>query len=341
LGNSPDALELIETFGADGVRFGVLSSSPAGGDLLFDDKLCEQGRNFCNKIWNALRLIKGWEINENITTPIENVTASLWIEHKFNDVLREIDKDYKNYRLSDVTMKLYNFVWNDFCSWYLEMIKPDFEAPVDRTTYEKAISMFEQICISLHPLMPFITEEIWHHLKEREAGDDCIVSKYPEQKAVDKELLSNIDTLTTVISKIREIRSSKGLKARDPFPLFVEKSKTNALSDDLILGLLKKMAFINEVHIGYSFPNNGASFLAVNEKYFLQFDSEIDVEEERDRLQKELDYAVGFLKSVERKLSNEKFVNGAPEAVVDNERKKLSDGQERVRILEESLAQLN
>lgn len=341
LGNSPDALELIETYGADGVRFGVLSSSPAGGDLLFDDKLCEQGRNFCNKIWNALRLIKGWEINDNIPVPSENVTASLWIEHKFHEVLGEINNDYANYRLSDVTMKLYNFVWNDFCSWYLEMIKPEYEAPLDRATYERVISMFEQICISLHPLMPFITEEIWHHLRERSKGEDCIVSKYPVQKEVDKNLLDQIDTLTTIISKIREIRSSKGLKAKDAFPLYVEKAKNNVLSDELISGLLKKMAFVREVQIGANMPSNGASFLAANEKYFLQFDSEIDVEEERDRLQKELDYAVGFLQSVERKLSNEKFVNGAPAAVVDNERKKLADGQERVRILEESLAQLN
>lgn len=341
LGNSPDALELIDTYGADGVRFGVLSSSPAGGDLLFDDKLCEQGRNFCNKIWNALRLVKGWDIDDQLATPLESDTASLWIENKFHDVLREIDRDYKNYRLSDVTMKLYNFVWNDFCSWYLEMIKPDFEAPIDRATYERAIAMFEQICISLHPLMPFITEEIWHQLKDRSAGEDCIAARYPVASPVNDDLLDQIDVLTTLVSKIREIRSSKGLKAREVFTLYVEKASKNALADDKIVGLLQKMAFIGDIMFTDQFPSNGSSFLAANEKYFLQFDSQINLDEERERLQKELDYAIGFLASVQKKLANDKFVNGAPVAVVENERKKLADGQERVRILQESLQQLN
>ena len=340
LGNSPDALELIDTYGADGVRFGVLSSSPAGGDLLFDDKLCEQGRNFCNKMWNALRLIKGWPVNDQLEMSKANKYATNWIFQKLNAVIVEIDQDYQKYKLSDMTMRLYSFVWNDFCSWYLEMIKPEYEQPIDRETLKGVIAIFEKICSLLHPLMPFVTEEIWQNLKDRRSGEDCIVSKHPKASELDTEIIENFEILKRLISKIRETRIANQIKPKELLNLYVEESDHYFLGKSNLFYLLKKMAFINRIEVVKNLPKNGTSFLSDNEKYFLQFDIEIDVEAEKIRIQGELDYARGFISSVEKKLSNEKFVNSAPEAVVNGEKKKLSDGLERVRILEENLAQL-
>jgi len=339
LGNSPDALGLIEKFGADGVRFGVLSSSPAGGDLLFDDKLCEQGRNFCNKMWNALRLIKGWPVTEE-EMPVANQVAIEWLEAKRSKLLSELKEDYAQYRLSDVTMKLYSFVWNDFCSWYLEMIKPAFGTGIDRGTLDATVDFYEEICILLHPLMPFITEEVWHHLKERPDGEDCIVSSYPEGGEADTEILTAIGKLQNIVSRVRDTRNAKNLKPKDRLPLYVEKGSNNLLKDSRLHDLLKKMAFLSELYIVESLPDNGSAFLSDNEKYFLQYDIAIDLEAERQRLSEELNYAQGFVASVEKKLSNERFVNNAPEAVVNKEKQKLTDGLERVRILQESLSKL-
>ncbi|MEL6122962.1 MAG: class I tRNA ligase family protein, partial [Bacteroidota bacterium] len=341
LGNSPDALELIRDYGADGVRFGVLSSSPAGGDLLFDKKLCEQGRNFCNKMWNALRLIKGWPVNDQLTQPVENIAAAKWIDQKLSTLIQETNQDYSAYRLSDVTMKLYSFVWSDFCSWYLEMIKPGYEQPVDSRTLEEALQVFEKICIMLHPMMPFITEEIWHELRTREEGEDCIISSYPNSGPIEPDVIDQFEALKNIVSKTREVRSSKQLKPKDLLTLHVEKSQHNLLADKDLQGLACKLAFLSDIVITETLPVNGSVIMSDNEKYFLEFEMEIDVVAERSRLQAELDYARGFVQSVEKKLSNERFVNGAPEAVVAKERKKMSDGLERVRILEESLAGLN
>jgi len=339
LGNSPDALGLIDKFGADGVRFGVLSSSPAGGDLLFDDKLCEQGRNFCNKMWNALRLIKGWPVTEEEMS-VANQVAIEWLEAKRSKLLSELKEDYAQYRLSDVTMKLYSFVWNDFCSWYLEMIKPAFGTGIDRGTLDATVDFYEEICILLHPLMPFITEEVWHHLKERPDGEDCIVSSYPEGGEADTEILTAIGKLQNIVSRVRDTRNAKNLKPKDRLPLYVEKGSNNLLKDSRLHDLLKKMAFLSELYIVESLPDNGSAFLSDNEKYFLQYDIAIDLEAERQRLSEELNYAQGFVASVEKKLSNERFVNNAPEAVVNKEKQKLTDGLERVRILQESLSKL-
>ena len=339
LGNSPDALGLIDKFGADGVRFGVLSSSPAGGDLMFDEKLCEQGRNFCNKMWNALRLVKGWPVIEQPAST-GNKVAGEWIEAKLNALVSELDKDYKQYKLSDVTMKLYSFVWNDFCSWYLEMIKPDFGGSIDRATVDFTIEIYEKICTLLHPLMPFITEEIWHELKSREVGIDCMISSYPTSVDVDKGVISSIDKLQNLVTKIRDTRNAKGLKPKEALSLYVERAEANALNEDRLYELLKKMAFVSNIQITDEFPSSGSSFLSDNEKYFLEFEVEIDIEAEKERISGELEYAKGFVSSVERKLSNEKFVNGAPGAVVDKEKQKLEDGKERVRILEENLHDL-
>ncbi|MFT6808385.1 MAG: valyl-tRNA synthetase [Saprospiraceae bacterium] len=340
LGNSPDALELIAKFGADGVRFGVLSSSPAGGDLLFDDKLCEQGRNFCNKMWNGLRLLKGLEIDQNLEQPPENAYATQWIQSRLNEILVETNKDYTQYRLSDVTIKLYSFVWNDFFSWYLEMIKPAYGAPVDPKTLEEALSVYEQICILLHPLMPFITEEIWHQIRAREETEVCMLASYPKVTIIDATLLRNVESLKSLVSKIREVRNAKQLKPKEMLTLHVEQAVSNLISESGIAQLIKKMAFLSEIHISETLPSDGSSLLSDNEKYFLQYALEIDPEEERIRIESDLKYARGFVLSVKKKLTNESFVNNAPEAVVNNERKKLEDGKERVRFLEENLENL-
>ncbi|MCL4117533.1 UNVERIFIED_CONTAM: hypothetical protein GTU68_008008, partial [Idotea baltica] len=340
LGNSPDALELIEKFGADGVRFGVLSSSPAGGDLLFDDKLCEQGRNFCNKMWNGLRLLKGLEINSELPQPIENAYATKWIKNRLNEVLSETNKDYTQYRLSDVTMKLYSFVWNDFFSWYLEMIKPAYGQPVDATTLAEALGVYEEVCILLHPLMPFITEEIWHQIRPREENEVCMLASYPVVEEVDSNMLQNVESYKNLVSKVREVRNAKQLKPKELLTLHVEKSTSNLIAQTEIKALAQKLAFLEDVIISESLPTDGSSILSDNEKYFLQYALEIDLEEEQNRIEADLKYARGFVNSVEKKLSNERFVNNAPEAVVNGERKKLADGQERVRILEENLQNL-
>jgi len=340
LGNSPDALKLIEDFGADGVRFGVLSSSPAGGDLLFDDKLCEQGRNFSNKMWNALRLLKGWEVDDSLSQPIECEIGTTWIKQKLAQLIKETNKDYEQYRLSDVTMKLYSFVWNDFCSWYLEMIKPEYQKPVDPKTIGEALEIYEDICKLLHPLMPFITEEIWHNLKERAEGEDCIVSSYPNSIDHKDLIVDDVEAIKTLISKTREVRSSKQLKPKELLALYVEKGSTNLMAQDGYQSVVKKVGFLSNIIISTDLPENGSSILSDNEKYFLQYEIEIDIEAEKERIQGDLTYAKGFVASVEKKLSNEKFVNGAPEMVVNKERQKLADGLERVKILEESLAKL-
>jgi valyl-tRNA synthetase len=343
LGNSPDALKLIDDYGADGVRFGMLSSSPAGGDLLFDVKLCEQGRNFSNKIWNAMRLIKGWTVDDSLEQGASDRFIVHWLEERFNEVLAELDEYYHQYKLSDALMSLYNFVWNDFFSWYLEAIKPGFEQPIDRTTYDRTIAFFEEILTVLHPFMPFITEEVWHYIREKEEGNDCIISAYPEFREADPDLLKLGEKAKKLVSRIRETRNSKNLKPKELLKLFVQDSPKvqHFLHADGIRELVEKMAYLESFEATTEESvDNSIAFLSSDEKYFLELSIEIDIEEERAKLQKELEYQEGFVQSVIKKLSNERFVNNAPEAVVNNERKKLADGQDRIRILKESLENL-
>jgi len=346
LGNSPDALKLIEDYGADGVRFGMLSSSPAGGDLLFDDKLVEQGRNFSNKLWNAMRLIKGWEVDKSKEVPVENKLAISWMKNRLNQVIEELDVLYEKYKLSDALMTLYKFIWNDFFSWHLEVIKPAFGQPIDEYTLNETIDLFETTLTLLHPFMPFITEEIWHYIKERKDGDDCVVSIYPKSSGYDSELLKLVDKVKTIVTKIREVRNSKGLKPKDKLKLFVKKSDTllSLLDSGKVLGIKEKIlkqAFLEDLVIVESEEvDNTIPFMAANEKFMLESNIEIDVDAEIAKIEKEIEYQKGFVISINKKLSNQGFVNNAPEAVVNMERKKLADGEERIRILEESLKTL-
>lgn len=358
LGNSPDALELIENYGADGVRFGMLSSGAAGNDIIFDapfdpatkavrseSKLCEQGRNFCNKMWNALRLVKGWPIADE---PVEekvtavNKLAIEWINNKLQSVLEQLEKLYKEYRLSDALMTLYKFIWDDFCSWYLEMIKPNYGEPIDKNTLDATLEVFEQLMTALHPFMPFVTEEIWHNLKERKAGEDCIMSAYPQAKAYDKKLIKKVEKAKEVVSSVRDVRNNNGIKMKDLLNVYAQESSgTKALlAQSGLEAMITKMANLESLTFTDSEIENGVSFLCGTDKFYVELNQEIDTAEECKRLKKDLEYYQGFLVSVRKKLGNERFVNNAPAAVVDKERQKLADGEEKIRQLEEGLAQL-
>jgi len=357
LGNSPDALALIENYGADGVRFGMLSSAPAGNDIIFDapfdpvtkqvlneSKMCEQGRNFCNKMWNAMRLVKGWktgEMHAGSEYKAMHDMAIDWLEQKFNQVLVTLENNFQSYRLSDSIIALYSFIWDDFCSWYLEMIKPE-EGVIDAETLEETISLFERMMIVLHPFMPFITEELWHQLRDRAEGEDCVVGSWPGAGAFDQEMISLVEKAKDLIVKVREIRNNNAIKAKEPLRLYVEKTASAGKMFGLpgLKEMVIKMAFLEKLEFTAGEIPNAMSFLSGTEKYHLEVPLAIDRENERERLQKELDYLRGFVASVEKKLNNERFVSGAPADVVERERQKLADGLTKIKILEENLAGL-
>ena len=342
LGNSPDALKLIEDFGADGVRFGMLASSPAGGDLLFDEKLLEQGRNFCNKLWNALRLIKGWEVTETAQSDTERVAAA-WFESKSNTVLAEIEENFTQFRLSEALMSLYNFIWDDFCSWYLEMIKPEYGKPIDRETLEITERILRKLMAMLHPFMPFITEEIWQQLdgKNTEGSDLCIGS-YPKVTAVDAALVAKVEAAKDIISKIREVRNSKGLKPKEALVVKFQGSETvkNLMNTEGVKNLITKLGVLESFETTDTDVENAVSFVSGTDKFFVVLNQTIDIEAEREKMTKELQHQQGFLKSVNAKLSNERFVANAKPEVVAVEQKKQADALARITILEESLAKL-
>ena len=343
LGNSPDALKLIDDYGADGVRYGMLSCSPAGGDLLFDEKLVETGRNFCNKIWNALRLVKSFQLEDKPSSKVDEL-AFKWFKEKFNEVLQLIDKEMAQFRLSEALTSLYSFIWGDFCSWYLEMIKPAYGDSLSSQTHQETITIFEDLMKTLHPFMPFITEEVWHQLRDREEGQDCIISSYPKAAEPDSATIETVNHLTTLISSLRDLRNKNGLGMKEPIELQVESSEsaTDIFKFSGATEMVSKMSNLSSLSIlnPDQISDSGISFLSGKDKYIAIINKEIDVEAEKESITKEIEYQKGFINSVEKKLSNEKFVNNAPDAVVANERQKLADGQDRLRILEENLAKL-
>ncbi|SNR95141.1 valyl-tRNA synthetase [Belliella buryatensis] len=336
LGNSPDPLELIKQFGADGVRTGMLFSSPAGNDLPFDEKLVEQGRNFSNKIWNAYRLVSGWEIDSNLSGE-SNQAAITWFENRFNEALTEIEDHFEKFRISDALMATYKLVWDDFCSWYLEMIKPAYQAPIDPATQKKTIAYFEDILRILHPFMPFLTEELWHQIKERDTSEALIVSAWPKAKSFDKQIIIEAAQVFEVVSQIRNIRASKGISPKEAFSLTI-KTKQEDLYNRFD-AVLRKLANLDEVTFGDSIDNS-VSFVVKADECFIPMEGQVNVEEERENIIKDLEYTKGFLNSVMKKLSNERFVAGAPEAVIENERKKQADAEGKIKALEEALSKL-
>ena len=338
LGNSPDPIELIDKYGADGVRVGMMLTAPAGNDLPFDEALCEQGRNFCNKMWNALRLVKGWNIDENIAQPETAKMAVKWFEERFQQVLQETNDNLDKYRLSDALMGIYKLVWDDFCSWYLEMVKAPMGQPLDAVTYNATVTFFENLMKILHPFMPFITEDIWHLLKERNDGDDLIIAQQPAQKVVDNDILNQFLFTQDVINNIRKIRAEKNISMKESIELIVvdKDGSVNKEFDAVIM----KLCNVSSVNYVTETPQDAFGFLVKATEYFIPVTDNIDTEAEIKKLEEELAYAQGFLKSVEAKLSNEKFVNGAPAAVVDKERKKKSDAEAKIKVIEQQLATL-
>ena len=335
LGNSPDPIELIDKFGADGVRMGMMLSAPAGNDILFDEALCEQGRNFCNKIWNALRLVKGWNVDENAAQPEAAKMAVKWFEARFNQVLAETNDNIDKYRLSDALMGIYKLTWDDFCSWYLEMVKAPQGQGIDPETYAATIKFFENLMLLLHPFMPFITEEIWHAIAERKEGDDIFIAQQPKLQAVDEQILKQFEFTQEVINNVRKVRSDKNIAFRDAIQLMV-KGTANKDFDCVIA----KLCNVSEVSYVAEAPAGAFGFIVGSTEFFVPLTGSIDVEAEIKKLEEELKYAQGFLKSVEAKLSNERFVNGAPAAVVDKERKKKADAEAKIAVIEQQLAGL-
>ncbi len=335
LGNSPEPLELIEKYGADGVRTGMLFSSPAGNDLLFDEKLCEQGRNFANKIWNAFRLIKGWEVVEG-PAPEENRQAVAWFESRMGQSLTELDEHFTRFRINDALLTVYKLVWDDYCSWYLEMIKPAFGKPIDRETHERSTDFFAELMALLHPFMPFITEELWQALQPRADGVFLSHQGWPAKKPIDRSVLAQSETAFEVIGQLRNTRAARGLSPRDTLIMQVANGRSQF---PLFAGLIEKLGNV-QIHQPDGSAKQGLTFLAGTLECLVPLEGKIDAENVRTEILKELEYHKGFLESVEKKLGNKRFVDGAPAPVVELERKKKADAESKIRLLEETLARL-
>lgn len=337
LGNSPDPIELIEKYGADGVRTGMLFSSPAGNDLLFDEKLCEQGRNFSNKIWNAYRLISGLELAD---IPVDKASelGIVWFNTRFNQALTELEDHYHKYRISDAINLLYKLVYDDFCGAYLEMIKPEFGQPLSKPLFEETVLIFEDLLKILHPFMPFITEELWHELRERKERECIIVAEYPSPKSYNDELLKQFDLLFEIITGVRNIRNAKQIPNKVSLALYVRTAQRGFYEE--FGSVIQKLANIKSIDFVTEKQGQSSSFLVKADELFVQIGELVDADKERQNIEKELEYIKGFLASVEKKLSNEKFVQNAKPEILQNELNKKADAEAKKKALEESLASL-
>lgn len=335
LGNSPDALELIKTYGADGVRMGLMLAAPAGNDILYDDALCEQGRNFNNKIWNAFRLVKGWNVDETLPQPQTAAIAVEWFDAQLNRTLEEVKDLFGKYRLSEALMAVYKLFWDEFSSWYLEMVKPAYQQPIDQKTYDATLRYFDALLRMLHPFMPFITEELWQHLYDRKEGESIMTARMPEPQPVNMEIINRFETTKLVVAGIRTIRLQKGIANKEQLTLQIIGAHDH--SNDCILTKMTNLATIETIE---EKDPAAASFRVHATEYAIPMSNAIDVEAELKKLEAELKYAQGFLKTVMGKLGNERFVQNAPEAVVAMERKKKADAEEKIKSLEESIAAL-
>ena len=333
LGNSPDPIDLIKKYGADGVRVGMLLCAPAGNDLPFDETLCEQGRNFSTKIWNAFRLIKVWEISDK-EQPESAKQANIWFDNKINKVISQIETSFSKYRISEALMSMYKLIWDDFCSWYLEIIKPKYGEPIDKKTYLDCINYLEKILKLLHPFMPFLTEEIWHLISNRKEGEDIIVSSWPDSKNIDKKILEEFGTATEIIVGIRNIRKEYNISTKEQLEL---KTISNNGDNNRMIDVIIKLGGLISYEKITKKPSNSYSFMIKSNEFFIPINDNIDLLSEITKLEKDLDYNSGFLKSVQNKLNNKNFVKNAPINVVENEKNKMKDAKEKIHILKNKI----
>ena len=334
LGNSPDPIELMERFGADGVRMGLMLAAPAGNDILYDDALCEQGRNFNNKIWNAFRLVKGWNVADK-EQPASAAQAVKWFEAVLSATVAEVDDLFEKFRLSEALMAVYKLFWDEFSSWYLEMVKPAYGEPIDRATYEATLRYFDALLRLLHPFMPFITEELWQHISERNDGDSIMYAAMPKAHEYDADIIAQMNAAKDIIAGVRTIRLQKNIPNREQLALHVLGSFSNANAE-----VIRKMANLSDIAEVAEKDPTASSFLIGTTEYAVPLGNNINVDEELKKQEADLKYLQGFLKSVNAKLGNERFVNNAPAQVVEAERKKKADAESKIKTLEESIARL-
>ena len=342
LGNSPDPLDLIKKYSADGVRVGMLLSSPAGNDLLFDESLCEQGRNFANKIWNVFRLVKGWSVDTSMKQSSSSAVSVAWFASRFQEQLLIINDHYSKHRMSDALMATYKLIWDDFCSWYLEMVKPEFvdgqSLPIDKASYEATISFFEQLLKVVHPWMPFISEELWSLLGERKEKDCIIVAAWPSSGKMDEKLLSGFEIASEVISQLRNLRKQKNISPKEKLSLYFNSKQT---MDPRFNDLVCKLGNLDQMNSTDVKIDNAIPFIVKQYEFYVPLTAAIDLDAEKERLMNELEYNKGFLKSVQAKLANERFVSNAKPEVVEIEKKKQADAEAKIKAIEEQLANLD
>ena len=339
LGNSPDPLELISQFGADGVRMGMLMSAPAGNDIMFDEKLCENGRNFCNKIWNAFRLLQGWTVSEEIRQPDVSRQAIEWFKARLNATVAEIEDLFSKFRLSEALMAVYRLFWDEFSSWYLEMVKPAYGQPIDKDTMSATMDFFDSLLRLLHPFMPFITEELWQHLAERGDGESIMYAPVPRATETDcSRILPSMERAKEIITAVRGVRASKNLSPREALALTVVECGEEAVP---MSSVVEKLANLSGISFNASKDASAASFIVGTTEFNVPLSGTVDTEAELSKLKKELEYLEGFLISVEKKLSNERFTSKAPQAVVDAERRKQADAQSKIASIQASIAALS
>jgi valyl-tRNA synthetase len=336
LGNSPDPIELMEKYGADGVRVGMLLCSPAGNDLLYDDSLPEQGRNFANKIWNAFRLVMKMSTDEMLEQPAASKAAVAWMRNTIDKTLADIEDSFVRYRISDALMQAYKLFWDDFSGWYLEIIKPAFGKPIDGVTHRETLEMFGDLIKILHPFMPFITEEIWQRLADRPEGSSIMVEEMPLPAPYEAGMLTRFDTVREIVSAVRTVRKEKNIPVREPLVLCASPGATGNEFDPVLI----RMCNLSEIRVTEEKIEGAASFRIGTSEFFVPLSKGIDNEDEIRKLEDELVYQEGFLASVLKKLSNEKFISKAPQKVLDNERKKEADSRARIATIKESLAHL-
>ncbi len=337
LGNSPDPLNLIARYGADGVRIGMLFCSPAGNDLLFDESMPEQGRNFCNKIWNAFRLVKGWKVDDTIQQPDSAKTAVEWFNNILNRAITQLNDDFEKYRVSEALMNVYKLFWDEFSSWFLEAVKPAYQQPIDKVTYEAVIDIFEKMLSLLHPFMPFITEELWQNLKERKKGESLMVSRLPQPGVINTQFIDEFEKVKEVIANIRTIRQEKNIPNKQNLTLIIRTEQKYSKGFESVIA---KLSGLDKLDYSTGKVDGASSFLIKSVEHYIPLKDLLNVDDEIAKLKAELDYTRGFLESVLKKLDNQRFVNNAPASVIQMEQKKKADAEDKIKVLEDQLKNL-